>query len=298
MPEVSIIILNYNTKNLLRKCLESLKKVSGEIEFETIVVDNASSDGSFEMLKKDFRWVKVIRNKENLGFAKGNNSARSFCRGKFILFLNSDTIVLKRTLYESVRFLKRNKNVGALTCKIVLPDGSLDKDARRSFITPWIGLTHIFLKLDRIFPKSRLFSRYWYGYIPANKTHEIDALQGAFLLSRKEVLDEVGWFDEDYFLDGEDIDICWKIKKAGFKIFYFPKVKIIHLKGASKGKIKKISTIPLSERIKYRIAGVDSMEIFYRKHLWDEYPKLLNYAVISGIKLLKAIRILTAFLTG
>ncbi len=291
--KLSIIILSYNTKDLLKNCLLSLERVRNEIDFEVIVPDNGSSDGSLEMLRRDFPWVKkVIEIGENLGFARGNNKARDYVDGEYVLFLNSDTLVYKKTLLEMVNFMDINKKVGASTCKVVLKNGRLDKDTRRSFITPWIGLTHIYLRLDRIFPKSRIFAKYWYGYIPEDQIHEVDAIQGAFFLVRKKILDEVGWFDEDYFLDGEDIDLCWKIRNAGWKIVYYPKVKIMHIKGASKGKNKNVICKSRNEILKYRLAGVNSMEIFYRKRLWSKYPLLLNILVILGIKLLKTIRII------
>lgn len=297
-PQLSIIVLSYNTKNLLKDCLKSLEDKKKEVSFEVIVSDNGSEDSSVDMVKRDFKWVKLIENKKNLGFAGGNNSAKNACRGKYILFLNSDTIVKKNTLKKTVEYLKKNKDVGALTCKIVLPNGDLDKDARRSFPTPWVSLTHLVLRLDKLFPKSTLFAKYWYGYISENETHEVDVLQGAYLLTHKKILDEVGWFDKDYFLDGEDVDICWKIKSKGWKIIYYPKVGIIHVKGASKGKNEAKKQVPFSERLKFRMSGIDSMEIFYRKRLWRKYPLAVNLAVLSGIKLLKAGRLVKLIILG
>lgn len=298
--KLSIIILSYNTKELIRDCLTSLEKVKSEVDFEVIVPDNGSTDGTLEMLSKDFKWIKkVVKLDHNLGFAAGNNRAKPFVSGKYILFLNSDTIVPKYTLSRTVNYLEKHNHVGALTCKLVLPSGGLDKDARRSFITPWIGLTHIYLKLDRIFPNSRLFSKYWYGYISPDSVHEVDVLQGAFFMTRKNVMDDVGWFDEDYFLDGEDIDLCWRIKEKGWKILYYPEVYITHIKGASKGKSKQTKeNIPLSEKIKYRIAGVNSMEIFVKKRLWNKYPLTLDLFMLLGIRIVKYIRILKLIITG
>ncbi len=296
-PNLSIIILNYNTKGLLKDCLVSLEKVKNEASFEVIVADNGSSDGSCEMLKKDFGWVKLVENNANIGFAAGNNRAKDYCKGENVLFLNTDTIVHKGTLIKCLEYLHKNKKVGALTCKLDLLDGGVDKDARRSFPTPWVSLTHLVLGLDKIFPKSPLFAKYWYGYISEDETHEVDAIQGAFFLVRKKILDKVNWFDEDYFLDGEDIDLCWKIGKAGWKIIYYPEVSIIHLKGATKGKNKEVKKkAPLAERIKFRASGVTSMEIFYRKRLWSKYPLLLNLLIIAGIKCLKALRIIKMLL--
>ena len=298
-PILSVIVLSYNTNNLLRDCLISLKKVRREINFEVIVPDNGSQDGSPEMVEKEFPWVKnIIKIGENLGFAAGNNKAEPYVSGKYILFLNSDTLVYKNTLVKVVEYMEKNLNIGGLTCRVVLKNGKLDKDTRRSFITPWIGLTHLFLKLDRIFPKSKVFSKYWYGYIPEDEVHDIDAIQGAFFLTRKSILDDVGWFDEGYFLDGEDIDLSWKIKEKGYRNVYYPEVSILHLKGASKGKNKKVKNISIKEKIRYRIAGVNSMELFYRKRLWDKYPLIVNIIVIVGIRILKVLRIIKIITFG
>jgi hypothetical protein len=298
IPKISIIILNYNTEKLLKDCLASLKKVKKEVNFEVIVSDNGSTDGSLAMVRKEFQQVKIVENKANLGFAKGNNMARHVAKGKFILFLNTDTIVKKGTLAETAAYLEQNKDVGAITCKLVLADGSLDKDARRSFPTPWVSLTHLVLKLDKIFPKSKLFARYWYGYISSEKEHEVDVIQGAYFLVWKKILDSVGWFDEAYFLDGEDIDLCWKIKKKGWKIVYYPQVSILHLKGATKGKTKKTAAwkVPLKEKMKFRMSSVNSMEIFYRKRMWANYPLMINFLVILGIRFVKLIRLVKIFL--
>ncbi len=285
MKKLSIVILSYNTEKVLTDCLDSLTKVKSEVDFEVIVVDNASTDGSLRMLshRKD---LTLIENKDNLGFAKGNNSARKSVKGEYVLFLNSDTLVAQSTLKATVNYLDEHKDVGALTCKIVLPDGSLDKDARRSFPTPWVALTHFSL-LDRLFPKSPLFARYWYGYKNEDELHEVDALQGAFFLTRKYILDGVDWYDEDYFLDGEDIDLCWKIKHQGYKIVYYPQVTITHVKKASKKGRRSLKAVT---------AGVNSMEIFYKKHLIRLYPFYINMPVLMGIYTLKLIRVIKYYI--
>jgi len=291
---LSVVVLSFNLNSMLKDCLSSLRTVKNEVDFEVIIPDNGSTDGSLEMVRKEFPEYTLIDIGENLGFAAGNNKAREFCKGEYILFLNADTIMRKNTLKGCVAYLDKNKKVGALTCKMVLADGTFDKDSRRSFINPWIGLVHIFLKLDRLFPKSKLFGRYWYGYIPVDQVHEVDVIEGAFFLARKKILDGVGWFDESYFLDGENIELCWQIKQKGWKIVYYPKVSIVHFKGAAKGKVNSQSknSVPLSKRLKFRMAGVNSMEMFYRRHLWEKYPLWLNLFVITGIKLVKISRFL------
>lgn len=281
-PLLSIVIVSYNTKKILRDCLRSLEKVASELNFEVMVSDNGSSDGSVDMLKEQFSWVSLIENRENLGFAKANNQARSLVKGRYVLFLNSDTLMKEGTLKACVSYMEEHRDVGSMTCKIVLPSGELDKDTRRSLPTPYVALTH-FMGLDRLFPGSKIFAKYWYGYISEDAIHEADVIQGAFHLSRKEVLNEAGWFDEDYFLDGEDIDLCYRIKKLGYRIVYYPRVSIVHIKKASKKKHK--SSLRVS-------SGVKAMEIFYKKRLWDKYPLIINYTVIVAIKILLILRLL------
>jgi len=289
-PELTIIILNYNTKELLGKCLDSIKKYENETSLEVIVSDNSSTDGSADYVKEHFPWVKLLVG-DNVGFSKGNNRARSYVHGQMVLFLNPDTVLNKGVLVKTVDYLKMHKDVGVVTCKLVLPSGELDKDARRSYPTPWVSLTHLVLKLDRLFPTSKLFSRYWYGYIPDNITHEVESVEGTFLLTWKKILDDVDWFDEDYFFNAEDIDLCWKIHEKGWKLIYYPDVFIYHIKGASKGKSKAWRhKVPFAHRLKMRLIEITSMEIFYRKHYWQKYPLVLNYLVILGIRLFKLIR--------
>lgn len=280
-PKLTVIILNYNTKELLSNCLNSVKKNMHEVPMEVIVSDNSSTDGSQDMIKKNFPWVKFIEG-ENEGFSKGNNRARPFVNGELVLFLNPDTLVYKDVFAKTVRYLESHPKVGALTCKLVLPDGSMDKDVRRMFPTPLVA----FKKL--ILGKSY---EYYYEYIPNTETHEVEAIQGAFFLTYKKLLDKVGWFDERYFFDGEDVDLCYQIHEAGYSLVYYPEVYITHLKGVTKGKVKKWRfKVTDAQRRKLRLAGVASMELFYRKNLWKKYPLLFNYFVILGINLFKIIR--------
>jgi len=290
-PKLSIIILNYNTRDLTDNCLVSIKKVRNEAKMQVIVSDNGSTDDSVKMIREKHPWVEVVENNANLGFAAGNNRARKKTRGEYVLILNTDTIIKKNALKSCLDYLESNSDVGAVTCRVELNNGELDKDTRRAFPTPWVSLTHLVLRLDRIFPKSKLFARYWYGYIPETETHDVDVIQASFLMASKKLLDKVDWFDEDYFLDGEDIDLCWKIKKTGKRLVYYPEEKIIHLKGVTKGKKKK-RKLPIKEKIKFRMSSVNSMEIFYRKRMWDQYPYLLNIIVLIGIRFVKFVRIL------
>jgi GT2 family glycosyltransferase len=293
--DLTIIIVSFNTSELLKNCLMSLTKASGKDRYRVIVVDNGSYDDSVKVAKEYIMGNlegEVVEAGKNLGFSKGNNKARSKTDTKYVLFLNSDTEVNEDTISECINYMEKHKKVGAVTCKILLPNGKLDKDTRRTFPTPWVSITHLVFKLDRLFPKSELFSKYWYGYKSENEIHEVDVLQGAFLLTKKDILDKVGWFDEDYFLDGEDIDLCWKIKRDGWKIMYYPKVTIKHIKKASKKKPQN-----KSERKKFVSSGVESMELFYRKRLWDKYPLVLNVIIIICVRIVKYLRLAKLYLS-
>jgi hypothetical protein len=288
-PELSIIILNYNTKELLAGCLNSIRKYEDEIPLEVIVSDNASSDESAEMVSEKFPWVKLLEG-PNEGFSKGNNRARKFVGGEMILFLNPDTVVHKGVFTKTTTYLKEHQDVGALTCKLILPDGSLDKDTRRRFPTPWISFNRLILKNGY---------KYWYQDVPDNVIQEVDAIQGAFFLTWKSILDKVDWFDEDYFFQGEDIDLSWKIKNLGFKNIYYPGVIVTHLKGASTGKSKLWKArISLKHKLKVKLATVDAMEIFFRKRLFNKYPKVFSWFVISGIKTFKVLRLIRVFFSS
>ena len=280
-PKLSVIILNYNTKELLSDCLKSVKQHMDEVPMEVIVSDNTSNDGSQEMVKKNFPWVRFIEG-PNEGFSKGNNRARPFVNGEMVLFLNPDTIVHKDVFAKTVRYLDEHPKVGAVTCKLVLQNGEMDKDVRRRFPTPRISFNKLVLGKTK---------EYYYEYIPESATHEVEAIQGAFFLSYKKLLDKVGWFDERYFFDGEDVDLCYQIHKLGYTLVYYPDVYITHLKGVTKGKVKKWRfKVTDQQRKKLRLAGVASMELFYRKNLWDRYPLWFNYFVVLGINLFKIIR--------
>lgn len=274
-PKLSIIILNHNTKDVTLNCLDSIYKYKDEVPLEVILSDNASTDGSVQAIKNKHKWVRVVEG-PNISFSNGNNRARKLAKGEYILFLNSDTLIHKNTLSRTINFMNKNKDVGALTCKLVLLDGSLDKDARRRFPTPWISFKRLFLSDGR---------EYWYEDISPEMMHEVDALQGAFFLTRKDVLDKVGWWDEKFIFDGEDLDLSYKIKKLGLRIIYFPEVTITHLKKVTKNKVNQITQIP-------KIEGLRSMEYFYKKNLWDRYPLVFNYFVLFGIKFLKLVRVI------
>ena len=293
--DLSIIIVNYNTKNFLKKCLESLwDSKLGNYSREIIIADNNSTDGSlqyFETLKQND--IKVIRNKKNLGFAKANNQAIKKSSGRYVLFLNPDTVVQDDTLNVMIKFMDEHQGVAAATCRVQLADGRLDQACHRGFPTAWNAFSY-FSGLEKIFPKIKFFAAYSQTYLPLNTIHEIDAGCGAFLMVRRQAGKEVGWFDEDYFWYGEDLDFCYRLKQKGWKIMFVPTTKIFHWKGAASGIKKhsqKVSKASKQTKIKAAKASVQVMRIFFQKHYQNKYPKFIYWLVMLGIKLLEKIRL-------
>lgn len=259
MIDISVIIVNYNVKELLEQCINSIFSASAGLKVEVIVVDNNSFDGSVEFLKQKFPanpQLKIIESPINLGFAKANNLGAKEAKGDYLLILNPDTILQEDTLTRSLEFYKKTQGIGAMTCKLILPNGKLDLACRRSFPTPSVAVYRI-LGLSRIFPKSKLFGKYNLTYLDENDTYEVDAIVGAYMLIKKDIYEKVKGFDEDYFMYGEDLDLCFRIKKAGYKIYYYPETSIIHYKGES---TKKSS-------ISYVNNFYGAMQVFVKKNL-------------------------------
>ena len=198
MIDLSIIIVSYNTKDFLRECIDSIKKNTKNLNYEIIVVDNASSDNSLRMLEEKFPDVITIKSKDNIGFSKANNLGVEKSKGKYVLFLNPDTVIYKDSLSKMVKFMDEHEDVGAATCKLVTPGGKLDDAAHRGFPNPWNSFSY-FLGLSKLFPKSKLFGGYNLGSLDLSKTHEIDACAGAFMIVRKKAGEQIKWWDEDYF---------------------------------------------------------------------------------------------------
>ncbi len=272
MPKLSIIILSFNVKDKLKACLDSIPSHS---DWKIILPDNGSVDGSVEMVRKYFPQIKIIENNSNLGYAKANNLAIKESSGKFVLLLNPDTIIYPQTIETVLAYMESHLEVGAATCRVELPDGSLDYSCHRGFPTPWSALLH-FLGLKR-------WSSYTAQSIP-NTIHEIDALTGAFALINRSAGEQVGWFDEDYFFNGEDIDLCYKLKEKGWKIMFIPEVKITHFKGSS-------SKATIHTRQKWALDSTEVMALFYRKHLAQKYPFFVNWIVYLGIWVIEKLRI-------
>ena len=284
--DLSIIIVNYNVKEFLENALVSIERALRErlrdgrtIEGEVIVVDNASDDGSVELVRKRFPHVHLIENKENVGFARGNNIALAQARGRYILLINPDTIIQEDTLQVMIDFFDERSDVGVAGCKILNPDGTLQLACRRSFPSPWVSFTKT-TGLSAVFPRSKLFGRYNLTYLDPNQTYEVDAISGSFIMVRREVYECVGGLDENFFMYGEDLDWCYRIQKAGWKIFYVSMTQIIHYKGESS-----------------RRSDFDELKTFYRAmHLFVEKHLSGSFVVQMLLRMGIALRRTLAFL--
>lgn len=271
--DLSIIVVSYNTKNLTTQTIQSVvSTLKNNVDYEIIVSDNNSTDESIEFLKNKFPQVKIIENSSNLGFAKANNIAIKQSTGKYVLLLNSDTLVKDNCIQICLNYIDKHIDVGALGCKVLLENGLLDHACKRGFPNPKASLWYI-LGLHKVWPKNKEFGAYTLSYINENSISEVDSLTGAFMLLRKEVIDKVGLLDENFFMYGEDIDWCFRIKEAGWKIIYYSDAEIIHLKGGSSKK-KRLKTIYEFHR---------AMILFYNKHYRRSYGFLISLMVYMGV---------------
>lgn len=272
--DLSVVILNYNTEELTRTCLQTVFASSlGKYEMEVLVCDNGSQDGSVDMIKREFPHAILIENKKNLGFAAGNNPGIKRSRGRYVLLLNTDTEVPKDTFATMISFMDDHPDVGASTCKILLPNGSMDPACHRGFPTPWASFTYM-AKLEKLFPTSELFGQYHQGYKDLSTIHEVDCIVGAFFLVRKSVIAQIGLMDEDYFMYGEDIDWAYKIRMAGFPIVYNPTCTILHKKKQS-GRANPLQKRRTTTEIYFHTYNW----LFYKKHYAKKYGPVLTLIV-------------------
>jgi GT2 family glycosyltransferase len=243
LPDVSIIIVNWNGRQLLQECLDALRRVVTDLTFEIFVVDNASTDGSQGMIKQDFPEVKLIANSNNLGFAKANNQAIRVSQGRYVLLLNSDAFVHENTIDQIVAFMETHPEAGMAGCKLLNTDGTLQPSCT-TFPTLFTELC-IATGLDRLFPRNPLFGKYQMTYWDFNDIREVDSIRGAFMLVRASAIKEVGLLDESYFMYSEEVDWCYQFKKKGWKIYYYPFVETIHVWGGSVGQVQMKMLIQL-----------------------------------------------------
>lgn len=287
--DLSIIVVSYKTSDLTSQTLATVFAAHAPPgKVEVILVDNASDDDTVQIVRSKFPQVKVIEAPVNMGFAGGNNLGLRRAKGRYLLLLNSDTLVEPNTLIKMVEFMDQNPKIGLSTCRVELKNGQIDPASHRGFPTPWTSLTY-YLGLEKLFPKNKLFGQYHQGWKDLNTAHEIDTPVGAFFLIRREALRQAGLLDERFFMYGEDIDLAFRIKTAGWKIMYTPIVKITHLKGAS-----GINRPDKEIRLKTTKAFFEAMRLFYNKHYRKKYFFPMKWLVFLGIdifKLWKIVRI-------
>ena len=256
---LSIIIVNYNVRYFIEACLHSVEKACKNINAEVFVVDNASTDDSKLVLPTLFPNVYFIWNEDNLGFSKANNLAIKKATGQYILFLNPDTIVPEDCFEKCLSFFSTHHDAGALGVHMIDGNGNFHKESKRSFPAPAVSFYKM-IGLSNLFPNSKLFAAYYAGHLPENKTVSVEVLSGAFMMISKKIMGRVKGFDEDYFMYAEDIDLSYRVKKTGFKNYYFAETSIIHFKGESTKKTD----------VEYVQNFYGAMKLFVHKHYRHE----------------------------
>ncbi len=283
--KLSVVIVNYNVKYFLEQCLLSVKEASKGLDVEVFVVDNNSVDASVEMVKEKFPQVRLIENKENFGFSKANNQAIKISKGEYVLLLNPDTVVEDDTFRKVVDFMDNHPDAGGLGVKMIDGKGKFLPESKRGLPTPSVAFYKVF-GLSKLFPKSKRFGKYHLGFLDKEKVHEIDVLSGAFMLLRKQALDKAGLLDETFFMYGEDIDLSYRVKKAGYKNYYYPATRIIHYKGES---TKKGS-------INYVFVFYNAMVIFAKKHFSKRNANTFSFLINLAIYFRASLSLIKRFL--
>lgn len=269
---LSIIIVNYNVAYFLEQCLNSVFRSKGIESFEVIVVDNRSSDNSVAMVRQKFPQVLLIANEENLGFSKANNQGIEISKGEFVVLLNPDTVVEESSFEKTVAAFQGDARIGGVGVRMVDGKGKFLPESKRGLPTPWVAFYKVF-GLAALFPRSRRFGKYHLSYLSPNENHDVDVLSGAYMGLRKSVLAQTGLLDETFFMYGEDIDLSYRIQKAGFKNRYLSETTIIHYKGES---TKKSS-------VNYVLVFYKAMIIFARKHFSNNHAFFFSFLIYSGI---------------
>ncbi len=288
MLDLGIVIVNYNTRDLLRRCLETVYASEGDLGYQVCVVDNCSSDGSAAMVAAEFPQVRLIANDENRGYPAANNQGlRAFGypdgaeAPRFALLLNPDTELPPNALADMLRFMEAHPEAGVAGPRLVMRDGSLDLACRRSFPSPAVAFYRL-VGLSRLFPNSRRFARYNLTYLDPNQLAEVDSVVGAFMLVRREPIRQVGLLDETFFMYGEDLDWCYRFKSAGWKVLYNPEVTVLHVKRAAS-----------RHSARAQVEFWRAMRLFYQKHYAaDTHPLVhgLILATLTGVLALERLR--------
>ncbi len=277
--KLSVIIVSYNVRYFLEQCLHSVYEAIPPMEkrygtgcVEVFVVNNASVDGTSMMVRQKFPQVRLIDNERNEGFQKANNQAIELSTGEYVLLLNPDTVVEPETFVRTVAFMDANPDAGALGVKMIDGKGRYWPESKRSFPTPSVSFYKMF-GLARLFPRSRTFGRYHLTYLDPDQVHSVEVLSGAFMLIRKQVLDQIGLLEEAFFMYGDDIDLSWRIIKAGYKNYYYPHTKIIHYKGESTRK----------GRLNYMALFYRAMILFVKKHYAGSQARFMIFLLKVAI---------------
>ena len=276
--DISFIITPWNCKDLLKATIDSVKASKTKYEYEVIVYDHGSTDGSIEMLEQEYPEVTLFKGGD-VGFAAANNEGLKVSKGRYTVLLNADTKMSEDTIETMVSFMDSRPDIGVATGKLVLAvSGKLDPACRRSFPTPWVSFAR-FSGLAKLFPKSKTFNRYNLEYLSEDDEYEIDSCSGAFQMSRREVLNKIGLLDDTFYMYGEDIDWCYRAKQAGWKVYYYPKTVILHYKGYLSGKSakkKRHNPRPIWEFHRARV-------LFYDKHYKNKYLRTFRFIIKLGI---------------
>lgn len=306
-PILSVVILNYNAKDYLKKCLQSIDKSHlGDYSIEVIVADNASTDDSLKWakeVKNTNSQIKFIfrNNSGNIGFSAGNNEGLTVTNqnSKYVLFLNPDTTVENDTFIKMIDFFEHHPEVDAATCNLILVlTGKTQPECHRGFPTPWNAFCHFFgFGITKLFPHSKLFNGYFLGHLDYSKVQKIDACVGAFVMLKRSVGNDINWWNEKYFMYGEDIDLCWQLKQKGYNLYFYPGCKTHHYQGVSSGIIshsQKISAASRATKARSALATTKAMRIFYQENLIKNYPPYLRWLVWTGIDFLEKYRLFKA----
>ena len=271
VPLVSALIVSYNVRGLLVDTLRAFYE-SSDVPVQAVVVDNASSDGSPEAVAGIFPQADLIRLPKNVGYGAANNAGLERCRGRFVLLLNPDVVVGPGCVGKLADFLLTRRAVGAVGPRLLRPDGTPDQAARRAFPTPSVAFYRL-SGLSKVFPRSRRFGRYNMGHVSPDSVHEIDAGTGACLMLRRTAIQKVGFFDPSFFMYGEDLDLCFRLKEGGWKVFYLPSATALHEKGAA--------TRQATRRMLWEFHR--AMWTFHAKHYADRLPAFGNGLVWAAI---------------
>ena len=280
--DISICIVTYHARDFLRDCLRSIYGTVGPVSFEIIVVDNHSADGTAEMLRDEFPTVRLLVNAENIGYTRPNNQAMRISQGRYILLINPDTLVEHNTITELAGFLDRHPEAGIAGPKVLNRDGTLQKQCRRSEARPWDAFCY-FSGLSSLFPHDKRFAGYLMTYLSEDFTHEAQAVSGSCMLIRREVVEQIGYQDEDFFAYQEDTDFCRRARLAGWKIYYNPAAQIIHFAGEGGSGVQPYRSIVEWHRSYY---------LYYRKHFAKDYWFIFNGIYYAGMLIKLALSLL------